>query len=396
MIQLKSRIPSPIHIHGKIGKAFPTFTVTFKDGDTVLQQVQVKQGRTATYNGTVPAKDGNAFFGWGTYYRSNPIVNPDDVTVYQEITNVQQDTICWAVYADKTIIQDSWEVISQRSRAGTASDYYNVGDRKKIHIEGTVGTLSVNQNVYVNILGFDHNSTLEGNGITFGFFKDTGRLKDCGLVDSTYRSNTTDGTKAFNMNHWGNANYGGWAGCDLRYDILGSTDVAPSGYGSIPDSSRIGYDATSTCATNPVANTLMSCFPADLRAAMKPMTKYTCNLSSESNTAAMVTATTDYLPLLSEFEVFGSRKNSNFYEQDKQEQYAYFAAGNSAAKYKYPYPPYDPSATCQWWQRSPSYSPGTTFCNAYPYGSPVSDNKYAVSETEYAFKSLGLAPIFLV
>ena len=57
MIQLKGCIPSPIHIHGKIGKALPTFfTVTFKDGYNALQQVQVKQGGTAVYNGTVPPK----------------------------------------------------------------------------------------------------------------------------------------------------------------------------------------------------------------------------------------------------------------------------------------------------------------------------------------------------
>ena len=63
MIQLKGRIPSPIHIHGKIGKALPTFTVTFKDGNTVLQQVQVRQGGTAVYDGIVPPKDGNEFWG---------------------------------------------------------------------------------------------------------------------------------------------------------------------------------------------------------------------------------------------------------------------------------------------------------------------------------------------
>ena len=48
-----------------------------------------------------------------------------------------------------------------------------------------------------------------------------------GLIDSGYNNYYTNGAKYFNMNHWGNYNYGGWAGCDLRYDVLGSTDVPP-------------------------------------------------------------------------------------------------------------------------------------------------------------------------
>lgn len=381
---LKGKIAEPIRIHGKIGKAFPTFTVTFKDGNTVLQQVQVKQGRTATYNGTVPAKDGNAFFGWGTYYRSNPIVNPDDVTVYQEITNVQQDTTCWAVYADKTIIQDSWEVISQRSRAGTASNYYNVGDMKRIHIEGTVGTLEVNQDVYVYILGFDHNSELEGSGITFGCFKDVNNLKDICLVDSYIYSSATDGTKMFNINHWGYLNHGGWSACDMRYDILGSTDVAPSGYGTTPESSRVGYNATPTCATNPVANTLMSCMPSDLRAVMKPITKYTDNIGGGTNVATNITASIDYLPLLSEYEIFDSTNYAgNRNEEEKQSQYTYYANGNSKIKYQHD----DINETCQWWERSPGKDSVNLFCRVESSG-----GRSALICDE----SRGLAPIFLI
>ena len=178
MIQLKGRIPSPIHIHGKIGKALPTFTVTFKDGNTVLPQTQVKQGKTATYNGTVPAKDGNEFLGWVLSEPSNDIVDTDTFggTIYQQITNVTEDITCWAVYSDKRIIHDSWDVISQRSQAGTAGNYYHVGDMKKIHVQGNIlelqNPITIDKDFYVYILGINHNSALEGNGITFGCFKD--------------------------------------------------------------------------------------------------------------------------------------------------------------------------------------------------------------------------------
>ena len=373
-INLHGKIPSPIYISGRIGKVLPTFTVTFKDGDTVLQQVQVRQGGTAVYDGTVPPKDGNEFLGWGTYYRSNPIVNPDYVTVYQQISNVQEDTTCWAVYSDKSIIHDSWEVISQRSQAGTASEYYNVGDRKIIHIQGTVGVRSLSLDVSATILGFDHNIEFENSGITFSLGEDI-CFVDRGYSEKRYETRLTDGTKTFNMNHWGAYTYGGWAGCDLRYDILGSTDVAPSGYGSTVDSSRVGYDATSTCATNPVANTLMSCLPSDLRAVMKPMIKYTDN-----------TATTDYLPLMSEVEVFGSTSHSN---GSKQEQYAYFNASNDKVKYQHIFS----SSLANWWLRSPS---GGDFCCVRSSRSPTSDYTYALPGEEYASTSLGISPVFLV
>ena len=351
------------------------FTVTFKDGYTTLQQKNMPWGGTAVYDGIVPPKDGNEFLGWGTYYRSNPIVNPDYVTVYQQISNVREDTTCWAVYRDKTIIQDSWEVISQRSQAGTASEYYNVGDRKIIHIQGTVGARSLSVGVSATILGFDHNIEFENSGITFSLGEDI-CFVDRDYSEKRYDTRLTDGTKTFNMNHWGAYTYGGWAGCDLRYDILGSTDVAPSGYGAAPTSSREGYDATATCATNPVANTLMSCLPSDLRAVMKPMIKYTDN-----------TATTDYLPLISEVEVFGSASYSN---GSKQEQYAYFNAPNDRVKYQHIFS----SSLANWWLRSP-YS-GSDFCCVYSSRSPTSDYTYALRGREYASTSFGISPVFLV
>ena len=392
-INLHGKIPSPIYISGRIGKVLPTFTVTFKDGDTVLQQVQVRQGGTAVYDGTVSPKDGNAFLGWVLSEPSNPIVDSDNVTAYQQIPNIQADTICWAVYSDKSIIHDSWEVISQRSQAGTASEYYNVGDIKKIRIQGYVGTTNLDKYVWVTVLGIDHNREFENAGITFGCFKDTSK-KDICFIDGkysngNYESRLDDGTKTFNMNHWGNANYGGWAGSDMRYDILGSTDVAPSGYGSIVDSSRVGYDATSTCATNPVANTLMSCLPSDLRAVMKPIIKYTDNTGGGA-WQTPVTATTDYLPLISEFETFGSASYSS---SSKQAQYSYFSnTSNNKAKYKHN----SSSSLANWWLRSTDRTSGRDFCYVYSSGSPTSGNIYASLSRDSASYSIGISPVFLV
>lgn len=353
-----------------------TYTVYFKEGSTTLQTVQnVPYGGSATYTGSTPTKSGvqdpenYEFTGWSP--------SPSGIT---------GDTNCLAQFASAGAISDSWDTISARSAAGTAESYYSVGDCKEVALSGTVGTLSLNKTLFAYILGFDHNPTYESSGITFGCFK-TGAeptAKNVCLTDSHYNTNSTDGSKWFNMSHWSNINCGGWAGCDMRYDILGSTDVAPSGYGSAPTTSRVGYDATSTCATNPVANTLMSCLPSELRAVMKPMTKYTDNASDGSHNAeANVTASVDYLPLLAEYEIFGSRSYANEHEYKKQAQYAYYVAGNSKVKYQHR----STGSTATWWERSPYCDSSHAFCFVDSGGT---------ASYYYARYARGVAPAFLV
>lgn len=213
----------------------------------------------------------------------------------------------------------SWAQIS--SVSSTGSSYWAVGDRKAVTVNGTIGTLSVNSTYYVFIIGFNHNSSREGTGITFQGFKTalSGGTDIC-LIDSYYNSyQSYNGTKYFQMNHWGtssnyNTNYGGWKGCDMRYDILGSTNRSPSGYGSQATTSRVGYDAEPATTTSPVAKTLMAALPSDLRAVMKPMTIYTDNKGNSSNVSGNVTTSVDYLPLLAEYEIFGARSYANQYE----------------------------------------------------------------------------------
>ena len=285
----------------------------------------------------------------------------------------------------KALNDQTWAEIRQVSDAGQGSSYWSVGDRKAVLVNGTVGTLAVNQTLYVYILGFNHNSAKEGNGIQFGTFKTalSGGTDVC-LVDGSYNSYKTDGSKIFNMNHWGNYNYGGWKACDLRYDILGSTNKAPVNYGKARATSDTGYDAPTNTATSPVANTLMAALPADLRAVMKPITKYTDNKGNSSDVAANVTSSLDYLPLLAEQEIFGgNRTYSNQYEKNSQVQYAYYSAGNSKVKYRHS----ATGSTAYWWGRSPCYYFNDYFCGVDTYGG---------ANSNYARYSYGLAPAFMV
>ena len=286
-----------------------------------------------------------------------------------------------------TLDFNSWETISEISQAGIARNYWSIGDCKSVHLQGTMGTLALDTTLWLYILGFDHNAEKEGYGITFGSFKTNGNSNgiDVCLDDSNYGGSSTNGTKYFSMNHWSQYNYGGWARCDARYDILGSTDVAPQGYGAGVAQGQVGYNPTENCTSNPVPGTLMSCLPADLRAVMKPITKYTDNVGGKTGLEANISATIDYLPLLADFEIFGTRSSStNQFEQNYQLQYEYYSAGNSKQKYKYS----TTSSATHWRERSIAISVLTVYFNT------VQDTGGA--GIYVASNSCGIAPVLLV
>jgi hypothetical protein len=346
------------------------YTITYLDDDgvTVLHTEQVEYGKKPSY---VP-NDGRVFAGW-----------------IPAVTAVRGDATYTAQFNDAISVLDgySWAAISEISAAGTGENYFSIGEMKRVTLNGTMGRVALNNTYCVYILGFNHNSEIEGTGIQFGTFKDMDG-KDICLVDSSYGTTIKDGTKAFNINHNNYPSYGGWKRCDMRYDILGSTDVAPQGYGATAVEGQVGYDPTSTCATNPVAGTLMSCLPADLRAVMKPITKYTDN-GDGGGTEANVTASVEYLPLMSFFELTASQGGSvNNAERKYQQQYAYFAKGKSKVKNQHS----NVASAANWWLRTISASANpTSFYHAL--AAPTSTNNTSSNGAHWSY---GVAPVFMV
>jgi len=232
--------------------------------------------------------------------------------------------------------ENTWDSISRVSKAGEGALYWNVGDSKAIIVNGKIGdylTLN-NQTMYVFILGFNHiDGGVEDNNIMWGCFKNGS--KNIGLRSEGYGNSYTDRVD-MNMNHWGNYNYGGWKGCDLRYDILGATEKRPTDYGTqVSQYSRLGYNATNIVFTNPKANTLMAALPNDLRSIMRLRTHYCDNHGSGNDGSYFITSVIDGISLMMEFEVFGSRTSANSYEKDKQTQFTYFKNGNSKICYRH-------------------------------------------------------------
>ena len=303
-------------------------------------------------------------------------------------SNHKATTCTFSVTAEilsSTLNDNTWEQIRKASDIDAGASLWPVGATKEIEVKGTIGTLSIDEKLWVFIIGFNHNANYEGSHkIHFQGFK-TAQAggTDVGLVDNGYGNSYTDGTKYFSINHWSYNNYGGWAACDARYDVLGSTNVAPSNYGSAKASGATGNDPTATCTTSPVEGTLMAALPSDLRAVMKPITKYTDNVAGGTNASANVKATIDYLPLLAEFEVHGARTYANSYERNYQAQYAYYANGNSKIKYKHS----AVTTAAVWWVRSPFYGINYYWC--YVFTSGAASNYFTSS-------SRALAPAFAV
>ncbi len=273
--------------------------------------------------------------------------------------NAASATLTFTV-SKPTTANSTWDDVGAISAAGTAASYFAPGDTKPITLNGTIGTLTLNNlAIDVFILGINHNASKEGsNRIHWAIGKISG--VQVALCETNYNSGQTDGRKGFNMNHWGNYNYGGWKGCDLRYDILGSTNKAPSGYGKAAASGRTGYDPSGYDIVNsPVANTLMAALPVALRKVMKTVTKYTDNVAgSTGDTQSNITSSVDYLFLPAEFEVYGgTRTYANNYERNYLAQYDYFKAGNSKQLYKH-----DARTTAVWAPlRSPNYGGNRAF-----------------------------------
>ena len=249
---------------------------------------------------------------------------------------------------------DHYSKISTVSKNGTASSLYAIGDTKAVVLNGTVGAYQFsNQTVYMFIVAFDHNSSVEMAGahhMICSFAKSAlAGGKDIAFVDSHYNINTS--SPCFHMNS-SNTNRGGWASSYMRQTICSQFKNA---------------------------------MPSELQAVLRTRTIYTDNTGGGTNNSSNVTATTDTVYIPSEFEVQGSRKYANSYEQNHQQQLAYYKNGASKIRYKSD----DTSTAAWWWVRSPDYnhSNGHYFCRVSTDGGPG---------IRYAYGAIGFAPLITI
>ena len=245
---------------------------------------------------------------------------------------------------DTSLANNTPDIIAAAAKSGQAANYWSVGDKVGIAVNGSFGGMSYNNTVYAFILGFNHNSSVEGgNSIHFQFGK-TAAGVDIAFVNS-YGSTST----GFCMNT-SNTNSGGWNNSYMRKTIC------PAFLAALPKAWQ---------------NIIAAC------------TKYSDNTGGGSNTASYVTATSDKIWLLSEMEVQGTRSYANSAEANYQKQYDYYRNGNSKVKYQHT----ATTSACAWWLRSVYASNAITFCIVSTGGSADGSN---------ACHSRGFAPGFKV
>lgn len=279
-------------------------------------------------------------------------------TAYQSI-NITKDThVSPAFYswfmanAKRTLNSYTWDEINEIALAGNGPNYFSIGDTKEVTLNGSVGygssqaTFS-NTKYWVYIIGFDHNSAKEGTGIAFQGFK----TAQSGGVDiavvADYKNMGTGGMLMNNRN----TNQYGWAGSDA-YKII------------MPQWKAV--------------------FPSDLQSVIKSTTLYTDNTGNGSASAASaVTANSNEVYYLAEYEVFGTIRHANTNEQTYQQQYDYYKAGNSKVKVEHNLM----SEAVTWWLRSLDTNDDFYFCG-------VSNNGNIFST--YPPTSLGSSPCFKV
>ena len=240
--------------------------------------------------------------------------------------------------------------IPAMTKAGIVSSIWAIGDTREVKLNGTVGAYTFsNEIVYMFIAAFDHNSSIEMNGehhmiCSFAKSAATGG-KDIAFTDTKYDSYTSN--PCFHMNS-SNTSSGGWKDSYMRQTICSQFKNA---------------------------------MPSDLQAALRTRTIYTDNTGDGmGNNSSYVTATTDYVYLPAEFEVQGRSKYANSYEQNHQQQLAYYKNGASKIRYK----SNNTSKAAWWWARSPRGNDIGRFCIVGTNGGPGST---------FAHYVIGFAPL---
>ena len=247
-------------------------------------------------------------------------------------------------------------LLLQRTRAGTHTQYYNVGDYFEIKLNGKLSDgLTMNNETYrAVIVGFDHNKDLETGGqysTTLALCQDTSGTQ-IAFVDSKVITDVSSGSY-FAHHLKSETNAGGWSASNIRNSIM------PNFFNALP-----------TAWQNVIGT----------------VTKYTDNVANGSTSEANVTATSEKLFLPSEYEISTFKDYSNSGESSKQQRYSYFNNWRTDSTLFARKRHNNVKTNVSWWTRSPY---------------PSKTNQWASIVTNYlqntnGYRSLGIVPFFNV
>ena len=258
-----------------------------------------------------------------------------------------------------TLEDNDWSLIKVVTQIGSASSYWNVGDRKAITFSGTLGTCDLTGTYYAYIIGFDHNAQVESDGqstITFQFgFDAASDGKNICFVDTNYTQEcSTPGSFCAQLTNTPSSC--NWVNSNIRLNVCQKLFDYLSGNDSLS-----------------LANNI------------RTVSKYTLNNSS-------VSSTYDSVFLLSEKEVTGSTTYAYSDEGNYQEQYSYYVT-YSTPQYRIKYKYNSTATVAHWWLRSPRrVSDGNTIWTA----NICITNSGNPTNMTVCTRSLGVAPAFVI
>ena len=168
------------------------YTVTFVAEGNPYSVISVTAG--SAIEEPIPPEVTGVMTGWstdeaGTNLVSFPYTPTSDITLYAKVSA-----------APKTLEESTWAEIAQVSaNKSWGAMGWQVGDSKTITLNGTVGTLALNNyQCKVYIIGFDHNAEKEGQGISFGMLEGIDGKQLC--LDDQYFNKVALDVMAFKMN----------------------------------------------------------------------------------------------------------------------------------------------------------------------------------------------------
>ena len=281
-----------------INKASQTITpaktsVTLNDDNT-----QSTVTITAAGGGTISVTSGDTNIVTASYSAASQMITltakqngTATVTVKQagnENYNAATNKVI-TVKVDRSIESLTWTEIQTCAKNGTLLKYGEIGDTKKLKIQGTVGTLSVNDTYAAVLIGYNHNADIEGsNRAHFAICKDKNGA-DFVFTDSSYN------TRISSTN----------ANVDKYFTISKNGSSTPAVFSNSAAADRL--------------DEFLTAFPSTLQNVITACTKHSRGLATTYISSGKKVWT------LSITEIGGSNAP---YVNAKCEQYEYFANGN--------------------------------------------------------------------
>ena len=272
--------------------------------------VQTSLGKADTALQSVPLATSSAIGG------VKPVAKTDDMTqsvgvdvngalftapsggTIEYMTNEEVDALFASTPSIPSFADATWEQIAQVAEAGTASNYFAVGDEKTI-------ALSTDEQITLVILGFNHDDLSDSSGkagITIG-------MKN--LLATTYRMNATE------------TNSGGWDESEMRTTTM---------------------------------QTLLGQLPSDLQAVIKSVDKK----ATSGSASTAITTSSDKLFLFSEVEIDGTT-SAGYADEGEQYEYWKTVKDGTVSADRIKYLSNGSGSVFPWWLRSPSSTNSRNF-----------------------------------